>query len=77
MQILAYVLLIAILVRVIFSWISFDPNNPLYAIIHEITEPVLAPIRQFMPRMGMMDLSPLVASMLLMFIAQAASRVLT
>jgi YggT family protein len=59
------------------SWISFDPSNPFHAIIHEITEPVLAPIRQFMPRMGMIDLSPLVASMLLMFIAQAASRVLT
>jgi YggT family protein len=70
-------LLIAILIRVIMSWIRFDPSNPFYAIIHEITEPVLAPIRQFMPRMGMIDLSPLVASFLLMFIAQAASRVLT
>ena len=56
---------------------SVDPSNPLYAIVHEITEPILAPIRQFMPRMGMMDLSPLVASMLLMFIAQAAQRALT
>jgi len=70
-------LLIAILIRVIFSWISFDQNNPLYAIIHEITEPILAPIRQFMPRMGMIDLSPLIASFLLMFIAQAASKALT
>ena len=74
--ILAYVLLIAILIRVIFSWISVDPGNPLYAILHEITEPILAPIRQFMPRMGMIDLSPLVASFLLMFIAQAAQRAL-
>ena len=70
-------MLIAILIRVIFSWISFDQNNPLYAIIHEITEPILAPIRQFMPRMGMIDLSPLIASFLLMFIAQAASKALT
>ncbi len=75
--ILAYVLLIAILIRVIFSWISVDPGNPVYAILHEITEPILAPIRQFMPRMGMIDLSPLVASFLLMFIAQAAQRALT
>lgn len=70
-------MLIAILIRVIFSWISFDQGNPLYAIIHEITEPILAPIRQFMPRMGMIDLSPLIASFLLMFIAQAASKALT
>ncbi len=74
--ILAYVLLIAILIRVILSWVSVDPSNPLYAILHEITEPILAPIRQFMPRMGMIDLSPLIASMLLMLIAQAASRAL-
>lgn len=76
-SILAYVLLIAIFVRVIMSWIAIDPQNPLYAIIHEITEPILAPIRQFLPRMGMIDLSPLIASVLLMFIAQAASRVLS
>ncbi len=75
--ILAYVLLIAILIRVIFSWISVDPSNPLYAVLHEITEPILAPIRQFMPRMGMIDLSPLVASVVLMFIAQASQRALT
>ena len=75
--ILAYVLLIAILIRVVFSWISIDPGNPVYTIVHEITEPILAPIRQFMPRMGMIDLSPLVASFLLMFIAQAAQRALT
>lgn len=59
------------------SWTGIDPGNPLYAVIHEITEPILAPIRQFMPRMGMIDLSPLVASMLLMFLAEAARRALT
>ncbi len=75
--ILAYVLFIAILIRVILSWVSMDPSNPLYAILHEITEPILAPIRQFMPRTGMIDLSPFVASMLLILIAQAASRALT
>jgi len=74
-QILAYILLIAIFIRVIFSWIAFDPGNPIYTVIHEITEPILAPIRQFMPRMGL-DLSPLVASMLLVFIARAAATAL-
>ena len=54
-----------------------DPGNPLYVVIHDITEPILAPIRQFMPRIGMIDLSPMAASFLLIFIAQAASRALT
>jgi len=76
-QILAYILLAAIFLRVIFSWIAFDPRNPLYQVVHEITEPILAPIRQFMPRIGMIDLSPMVASFLLILIAQAAARALT
>ncbi len=75
-QILAYVLLVAVLIRVIFSWINFDPGNPLYVIIHDITEPILAPIRQFMPRIGMIDFSPMIASFLLFLIAQAAARAL-
>ena len=70
-------LLAAIFIRIIFSWINFDPGNPLYVIIHDITEPILAPIRQFMPRIGMIDLSPMVASFLLILIAQAAARALT
>jgi len=71
------VLLIAILIRVIMSWIAIDPSNPIFVVIHDITEPILAPIRQFMPRIGMIDLSPMVASFLLIIIAQAASRALT
>jgi YggT family protein len=63
--------MIAILLRIVFSWISFDPNNPLYVIVHEITEPILSPIRQFMPRLGMFDLSPMVASILLSIILRA------
>ena len=75
-QILAYVLLIAIFIRVIISWTGMSPDNPIYGVIHEITEPILAPIRQFMPRIGMIDLSPMVAGFLLVLVAQAASRAL-
>jgi len=71
-QILAAILLVAIFLRVIFSWIALDPSNPLVTIVHDITEPILAPIRQFMPRFGMLDLSPMVASFLLIMILRAA-----
>lgn len=73
-MILAYVLLIAILVRVILSWTGIDANNPLTVALTEITEPILAPIRQFMPRIGMLDLSPMAASFLLFLVANAASQ---
>ncbi len=65
-------LLIAIFLRIIFSWIGMDPDNPIYGVVHEITEPILAPIRQFMPRTGMIDLSPMVAGFLLFIILRAA-----
>lgn len=51
-----------------------DPGNPLSVIIMDITEPILAPIRQFIPRIGMIDLSPMVASFLLIIILNAAMR---
>jgi YggT family protein len=53
-----------------------DPSNPVVVFLHDITEPILAPIRQFMPRLGMLDLSPLVAIILLNLIANAANRLL-
>lgn len=67
-------LLIAIIIRIVFSWTGFDPSNPIYGVIHEITEPILGPIRSIMPRMGMLDLSPMVASFLLIFLAQLGAR---
>ena len=73
-QILAYVLLIAIFIRIIFSWTGMDPENPIAKVIQEITEPILGPIRSFMPRLGAFDLSPMVASFLLIFLAQLGSR---
>jgi len=59
--------------RIAFSWISMDPSNPLYTITHDITEPILAPIRQFMPRIGGFDFSLMIAFFFLVIIFQAAS----
>jgi YggT family protein len=58
----------------LFSWIGFDPSNPLHNVIHEITEPILAPIRSIIPRIGMFDLSPIVAMFVLGLLVQASMR---
>ena len=76
MIILAIVLLIAIAIRVVFSLIGFDTSNPLSVFVQEITEPILAPIRQVMPRIGMLDLSPMVAYFVLIIIIRAAQSLL-
>ncbi len=70
----AYVLLVAVIIRIIFSWTGFDPENPIAQVIHEITEPILAPIRSVMPRIGMFDLSPMAASFLLIILANLGTR---
>jgi YggT family protein len=54
---------LVVLVAVILSWVPLDRRNPLVTITHALTEPVLAPIRNVLPPMGGLDLSP----MLLLF----------
>lgn len=64
----------AIFIRIILSWVGMDPQNPVVIFLHEITEPILAPIRQFMPRLGMLDLTPMVAIFILYMIYRFVSR---
>jgi YggT family protein len=56
---------LAIFVRAILSWFNLDPRSPLVQVLDAITEPIIAPIRNVMPRLGMIDFSPLVAILLL------------
>lgn len=58
-------LLFAILGRVLISWIDPMGNMRITQILREITEPILAPIRSVLPSIGMIDLSPLVAMLLI------------
>ncbi len=52
---------LAILVRVILSWVRVDPYNPLVRVLYQITEPILAPFRRVIPPTAGLDFSPLVA----------------
>ena len=62
---LFYAFYLAILARVILSWLRFDPYHPVSTFLHQMTEPILAPIRRLLPPTGMIDFSPLVALLLL------------
>lgn len=59
-----------IIIRALLSWVNPDPYNPLVRILVKITEPVLAPIRKLVPphRLGGLDLSPMIAILLLVFL---------
>ncbi len=62
-------LTIAIFARAILSWFNMDPSSPIIQVLNTVTEPILDPIRRIMPRLGMIDLSPLVAILLLQFVS--------
>lgn len=75
-NILFYVLWAAILGRVIISWISLSPDNPIVILLYGITEPILAPIRRVLPSMGMIDLSPMVALIAMLIIQRVLMRLI-
>ena len=59
-----------ILVRALISWVNPDPYNPIVQFLRKTTEPVLEPIRHFIPisyRIGI-DLSPIIAFLILVFL---------
>lgn len=68
-----YALWMAILGRVIMSWVTmFAPTSSVVQtineILHQMTEPVLGPLRRVIPPLGMFDLTPMIALILLMVI---------
>ncbi len=65
-----------LLARVLASWFPVDPRNPLVQLLYQLTEPVLAPIRRFLPPAGVVDFSPIVAFVLIIVAKQIVLRVL-
>jgi len=68
-SIFATVLTWAIIIRALLSWFSISGAQPVFRLLVEITEPVLAPIRRVLPTAGMLDFSPLVALLLIQVIS--------
>ena len=60
-----YLLSLAILARVLLSWVRVSPYHPAVEFLYRITEPILAPLRRVIPPVGMADISPIVAMILL------------
>lgn len=70
LALLLQILLMAIFVRVLLTWLPIDQNNPIVRVLFDVTEPVLAPFRRIIPRIGMFDLSPIAAMLIIQFILQ-------
>ena len=74
---IAYWLLV---VRILLSWFSVDPEanyNDVLRALYQLTEPILAPFRKLPLRIGFLDLSPIVAFLVLNFVHRLVVRLLT
>jgi YggT family protein len=56
-----WLLNLAILLRVLFSWINPDPYNALVRLVYQVTEPILAPLRRYIPPVAGLDITPMAA----------------
>lgn len=66
------VLILLIIAEVVISYLIFfrvriNLRNPLFQFVHQVTEPMLAPVRRILPprATGNLDLSPMIVILLL------------
>ena len=58
----------ALIISVILSWVAPGSNSPGAELVNQITEPALAPFRRMLPSMGGLDISPIIAFMVIQLI---------
>ena len=75
-DILFTLLELAILARVLLSWFRVDPYHPAVNFLYQITEPILRPLRNVIPPLGMIDISPIVALILMGVLRQIIQTIL-
>lgn len=75
-----YIIELLIFARIIFSFLNIGPYNALGRIIYELTEPILAPARELIYRIGidtgMLDFSPIIGVLMLRIISKVIKNIL-
>lgn len=51
---------IALLIRIVLSWVPHNPYNQAVRFLYRITDPVLIPIRKLIPPLKGIDFSPVI-----------------
>ncbi|MHB8910016.1 MAG: YggT family protein [Syntrophales bacterium] len=58
-----------IVIRAVLSWVNPDPYNPIVRFLYQITEPVMARVRRWIPLRGMgIDFSPMIILLAIVFL---------
>jgi YggT family protein len=66
-----YLFIIVMIIRAVFSWVSPVPTNPVSRFAWQVTEPVLAPVRRWIPPVSGIDLSFIVVILIAYFLIAA------
>lgn len=64
---------LCIFLRIIMSWGQASYGNPLMRFLVRVTDPLLVPLRHMIPPLGMWDLSPLVAFLIIWLFQSAVA----
>ena len=62
-----------IIIRIIFSWGRLSYTNSVMRFLVDVTEPLLGPLRRIIPPLGWLDISPLVALLIIWLFQQAVA----
>ena len=60
----------AIIARALLPWLRISYYHPIMRFLIRITEPVLAPLRRYIPPMGGLDFTPMIALLVLWLLEQ-------
>ncbi len=60
-----------IIARSLTSWFPNARGNPLVDILYQLTDPILVPLQRIVPRIGVIDISPMIATIILFVLASA------
>lgn len=70
-------LIFAVIARALVSWLPIDRYHPAIQLLDQITEPILGPLRRVIPPLGgMMDITPIVALILLQILQSIVHSIL-
>jgi YggT family protein len=65
MDLILWVVDIALLIRVAFDWLGSTSSNPVSRLVHRITDPILQPLRRYIRPLAGLDITPVVAIVIL------------
>ncbi len=67
LQVFAYL----VIARALTTWFPNARNHPIVQLLYQITDPVMIPVSKLVPRIGMIDISPMILVFTLLIISRA------